>query len=483
MTGSWVSRIGFPLLGLAGLLTVLGSAGLTYAVYNKAFTETASVTVVVEQLGEQLGIPADVKVRGVRVGEVRSSTPDDAGKVVLELALEPAALADIPADVTARILPKTLFGERYVELVAGAAAGTTGTLAEGAVVAQDMSERSVQLQEVFDELGPLLRTVQPADLNATLSSLAAALAGRGEELGGTLDRLGAYVAELRPLVPQLQTDLTLLADVTARYGEAAPALLATARNASTTARTLEEREQLLGAVLADTWAVSDRTAALLAENEERLVQLSSTLRPTLELLAEYSPEYGCVFNGAKLAVKRIYDVFGGDDGPFKIKGRLRLGQSRGVYSPSLRPDGELARDLVAQLENVGPSCPKITAAAVGGVPGPDIPDPVRVLLGSYRGPLGVPVPGLDTGRQEEEELDGDEPATTPALPSLPGLPLPRGGPSPVPVLGDPTGSAAERRAIEDAAAAALGRLDEPVNPVTSLLLGPMLRGMTVEEAR
>ncbi len=228
MTGSWVSRIGFPLLGLAGLLAVLGSAGLTYAVYNKAFTETASVTVVVEQLGEQLGIPADVKVRGVRVGEVRSSTPDDSGKVVLELALEPTALADIPAAVTARILPKTLFGERYVELVvaSGASASATGTLAEGAVIAQDTSARSVQLQEVFDELGPLLRTVQPADLNATLSSLAAALAGRGEELGGTLDRLGAYVAELRPLVPQLQTDLTLLADVTARYGEAAPALLA-----------------------------------------------------------------------------------------------------------------------------------------------------------------------------------------------------------------------------------------------------------------
>lgn len=474
MSASWLSRIGYPLLGVAALAAVVAGVGLTYAVYGKAFTETASVTVVVEELGEQLGVPADVKVRGVRVGEVRRSTPDDSGRVLLDLALEPAALADIPADVTARILPKTLFGERYVELVSASPAGSTGRLQEGAVIAQDLSERSVQLQEVFDELAPLLRTVQPAQLNATLSSLADALVGRGEQLGGTLDRLGAYTAELRTLVPQLQTDLVLLADVTARYGEAAPALLASARNTSTTARTLEDREQVLAAVLEDTWAVSDRTATLLADNEERLVQLSKTLRPTLELLAEYAPEYDCVFNGAKLAIQRIYDVFGGDDGPFKIKGRLRLGQSRGVYSPSLRPDGELAQELVAQLEDYGPSCPQITTAPVGGVPGPDVPDPAKVLIGRYRGPLGLPVPGLDTGRQQEQELAADPPAAGSALPALP--------PVPVPVLGDPTGSLAERQAIEDAAAAALGRLDAPVNPVVSLLLGPMLRGMVVEEA-
>lgn len=488
-------RLAFPLIGVLALLVAASGVGLTFAIYNKAFQESVPVTVLVEEVGEQLDIPADVKVRGVRVGEVRGSEPNEDGAVELELALEPDAMALIPADVSARILPKTLFGERYVDLFSEQTDPTV-TLAAGAVVRQDLSARSVQLQEVFDELAPLLRTVQPADLNATLSSLATALGGRGEQLGGTIDQLAAYADEVRTFLPELQTDIALLADVSERYGDAAPALLETARNTTTTARTLAEKEEVLAAVLRDTYAVSGRTGALLAENEERLVRLSATLRPTLGVLAEYSPEFDCVFNGAKLGIKRIYDVFGGDDGPFKIRGRLRLGQSRGVYTPALSPAGPLAQQLVAEVGEYGPSCPKVTTAAIGGVPGPDIPEPVKVLLGSYRGPLGLPIPGLDSGRAQNEEVadcttDGQpdtqcvgdeiEENTQLGLPGLSGL-TGLVGPPPA-VLGDPTGSLIDRAAIERAAAAAMGRTDGDLNPVTSLLLGPMLRGTDVEPGR
>jgi len=450
----------YPLLGILAVGLALLCVGLTFAVYNKEFSRTASVTVIIERAQEQLDVHADVKLRGVRVGEVRRLTPTADGKIALEVALDRDRLGEVPADVQARILPKTLFGEKFVDLVGGLPAAKV--ISAGAVIYQDTSARSVELQEVFDDLYPLLTTVRPADLNKALSSVATALAGRGAQLGGTLDRLATYSAALRELLPNLQADLPLLAEVSQRYGDAAPALVTIARSTSVTAQTVYERSKALEAVLRDTYSLSSRVGTLLAENEERIVSLAATARPTLELLARYSPEYGCVFNGAKLAIKRIYDVFGGDDGPFVIRGRLRIGQTRGVYPPSFAPNRQLQRDLLKDLEAYGPSCPVVNTNAVGGTPNADIPIPALALIGKYRGLLGLPATPLDTRNQQELELSNGQ---------IPGLGLA--------TLGDPSGSPSDQAAVQDAADALAGGSGGPLNPILNLLLGPLVRGMTV----
>lgn len=410
-----LGRAHYPLLGVLTLCLAIGGVGLTFAVYNKAFTDTTPMTVILERAEEQLDEQADVKVRGVRVGEVRRLVLIDDGKVALEVALDSALADQVPADVAARVVPKTLFGEKYIDLVASSS--DSPPIAPGATVRQDLAPRSVQLQEVFDKLEPLLRTVRPADLNATTSSLATALSGRGEKLGRTIDALATYAEQLRTVLPVLQADLALLPKVTDSYATAAPDLLATARSASVTARTLTEYAETLEAALRGTTQVSNQVGTLLARNEESIVRLMSTLRPTLELLAEFAPEYDCVFNGAKVAIKRIYDVFGGDDGPFVIKGRLRLGQSRGVYPPKFSSGGKLQERLTAGIRGYGPNCPVINRNPVGGTPNADIPTPALALIGTYRGLLGLPIPPLDTGDQQEGEG-----GTTQGIPSLPNLP-------------------------------------------------------------
>jgi len=460
MTTTRTASARYPFLGILAVGLALVCVGLTFAVYNKEFSRTASVTVIIEQAEEQLDVHADVKLRGVRVGEVRRLTPTTDGKIALEVALDRNRVGQVPADVKARILPKTLFGEKFVDLVSVVPA--TRQITAGAVIYQDTSARSVELQEVFDDLYPLLTSVRPADLNKALSSVATALAGRGAKLGGTIDRLATYSSALRALLPDLESDLALLADVSQRYGDAAPALVSIARSTSVTAQTVFERSKALEAVVRDTYSLSGRLGTLLAENEERIVSLAATARPTLELLARYSPEYGCVFNGAKLAIKRIYDVFGGDDGPFVIRGRLRVGQSRGVYPQSLAPNGQLQRDLLKDLEAFGPSCPIVNTNSVGGTPNADIPTPALALIGRYRGLLGLPATPLDTRAQQEQEIADSQ---------LPGLGLQ--------TLGDPSGSISDQEAVQDAADALAGGSDSPSNPILNLLLGPLVRGMTV----
>ncbi len=50
------------------------------------------------------------------VGEVRKVEPDGDG-VKLLLAMNPKLIKDVPKGVTAQLIPKTLFGEKYVALI------------------------------------------------------------------------------------------------------------------------------------------------------------------------------------------------------------------------------------------------------------------------------------------------------------------------------------------------------------------------------
>ena len=62
---------------------------------------------------------------------------------------------------------------------------------------------------MLSDLYPLLRTVQPADINLTLNALATALEGRGDEIGENLETVDSYLKRINPQIPQLIEDLRL----------------------------------------------------------------------------------------------------------------------------------------------------------------------------------------------------------------------------------------------------------------------------------
>ena len=106
------------LQGVGFLAVVALLLGLTIAVYNKAlpWQSTDEVILEADRAGNQLVVPADVKLDGVLVGRVAGvSTTGDT--VRMRLQLDKSRIKQIPADVQARILPKTLFGEKFVDLV------------------------------------------------------------------------------------------------------------------------------------------------------------------------------------------------------------------------------------------------------------------------------------------------------------------------------------------------------------------------------
>ena len=227
---------------------MLGSVWVTYGVFTKKFSDYDEVVVHASKIGLQLPMRADVKIKGVIVGEVLDYEPTAEGADIT-LGLSKDRTTQIPGDVTASILPKTLFGEKFVSLIVPEGGSSAQPIADGDVI--ERTNLSTEVEQVLSDLYPLLRAVQPADLNTTLNAVATALEGRGEQLGQTIETMDSYLTRFNPELPGLVEDLRLTAQVSDTYADVLPEVATILRNTITTTSTLEDREEKLKALFND----------------------------------------------------------------------------------------------------------------------------------------------------------------------------------------------------------------------------------------
>lgn len=317
------------LLGVGFIALVIGGIALSIASFNHAFDDYTVVRLETDKVGNQLGLKADVKARGVIIGNVRKITPTEDG-AELELTLDPEKAAEIPKDVSARILPKTLFGERFVSLqFPSTSAGEK--IADGDVIPQDRSEAAMELGQAFERMLPVLRAVQPQKLNSTLTALAGALEGRGEELGKTLKDFGAYFGELNPHLPDLRRQFVELAEFSDNFADAVPDLVQTLDNFKTPSRLVVDKQQELQTVYSTVSAASGDLESFLAANKQNIIALGKSSRPTLELLAMYSDEFPCVVTQMATNLDRIDKAMGkGTEHP-GLRAEVVITPNRGKY--------------------------------------------------------------------------------------------------------------------------------------------------------
>ncbi|MEU3340905.1 MCE family protein [Streptomyces sp. NPDC006668] len=368
------------LYGVVFLAVLALLLSLSVAVYRQAFTPVVRIKLEADSLGNQLDPRADVKLRGLLVGEVRSVHADGT-KATLDIALRPQYVADIPSDVRARLLPKTLFGEKYVDLVAPAHTSARSIRA-GDVITQDRTRVGIEVQQLMNDLLPLLRTVQPGKLNATLSAFATALEGRGDRIGDNLTRVEAYLHRLNPHLPSLTEDFARLADVAEVYGDAAPDLMEILRNTVTTSRTLVEERDRLANALTTTAAVADTADGFLDANGDRLITLGRVSRPTLELFARYSPEYPCLLAGLVHEEQASDQAFRGG----RMHITLEVVRQQGAYQPGEEPH---------YGEHSGPNCRDL--------PSPQVPSPGTHLNDGSKQRTSS-LPGVSATRAEQRAV-------------------------------------------------------------------------------
>jgi phospholipid/cholesterol/gamma-HCH transport system substrate-binding protein len=320
------------LLGLVFVVVLLGMAGLAVGQYAGAFDRSVPVTLEVDRVGTQLAERADVKIRGLKVGQVQSISTD-ASHATVQLSIDPDKAGLIPSNVQARLIPKTLFGERYVSLVPPPGPQAP-PLAAGDVIPLDRSESAREVERLLDDLLPLLQAVQPQDLATTLGALSQALSGRGAELGQTLVHLQQLTGGLRPAIPDLQADITELADFARNANDAAPDLLNALEDFSVTSRTIVEQREQLHDLLTGLTSASDDLRGFLAANRKNLIALAATSRPTLESLARYSPEFPCLLGQLVGLVPRIDEAVGAGTSEPGLHVTLEIVNPQGKYIPN-----------------------------------------------------------------------------------------------------------------------------------------------------
>lgn len=429
------------LLGLGFIVVIAALVSLSIAMYNKAFTPVVRVQLVTDKLGNQLQVRGDVKVRGLIVGEIRRITPTARGSE-LELALDPDKVDVIPRNVSARFIPKTLFGDRYVALQIPEDADPV-PLGEGDRIEQDRSEPAVELSQALDNLLPVLQAVQPQKLSTTLTAISTALDGQGEELGQTLVDLGELVEEINPHVPQLTHDLRALVEVSDTYTEAIPDFVAALDDLSVTSRTIAEQRTNLRTLFGDLTTAGRDLESFLAANSDNLIRLADSSRVTLELLARYSPAYPCFLSQMGDLVDAAKPVFGGGTDKPGLHATLEVVVNKGPYEPG--------KDEVEFDEHRGPRCYDPEQM---GNPFPDQPPDGPLRDGTSQGPANRSV------------QDGI-------------LPPANTSPSSAPATGGLANSPAEREFLAQLLAPGLGVEPDAVPSWASLLVGPLYRGAEV----
>jgi phospholipid/cholesterol/gamma-HCH transport system substrate-binding protein len=328
-------RVKRRLQGVAFLAVVALLLGFTIAVYNKALPWQSSdkVTLLADRIGNQLVVPADVKLDGILVGRV-SGVHVAGGHAVMTLQIDKSKISEIPANVEARILPKTLFGEKFVDLVIPQH-GAAGSLHAGAVIPQDHSTTAIELQKVFNDLVPLLRALKPAELSIALSNLADALHNRGDALGHNLELVNTYFSRFNHDLPNFNHDISGLADLASNYADATPDLMTTLRNFTVNAKTMTEKKDVFAQFLIGSDAFAQEATKVFGDNANRLITLAQVSKPVLDLYAQYSQVLECLPNGLAIYDRsRLEQTFG--QGPFLHLTLTPVGD-RGAYTSTDRP--------------------------------------------------------------------------------------------------------------------------------------------------
>lgn len=300
---------GCVLVVVVSLLAVVGLSARGW------FGRVTEVTAHMSDIGGGVVPGSDVKVRGVIVGRVTSvgGTP---GRLTLTLAIDDAELSRIPGDVKARVLPASVFGTSYVDLVRG----SVGHLDGGSVIEQDTSARTLELQRALDSIDGLIKALGPADLSVVLHALAGSLDGRGAQIGSTIDKLDHLLSVVNPQMPVVRQDLRLLVTNARTIRDIAPQLLDTLDNTTSIAQGIVLHQGQLHALLVAAIGLVDDGDHLLDVTETKYVR--AILESAGVTDAVYSERTGisAQARATDLLMHRVLTI--SDGGPIRVDVRL-----------------------------------------------------------------------------------------------------------------------------------------------------------------
>jgi virulence factor Mce-like protein len=337
---------------------------------------------------------SDVRILGVRVGQVTEIEPDGDG---VRVAFEYDAKYDIPAEAKAVVIAPSIVSDRYVQLTPAYTGGNV--LADGAVIELENTEVPLELDEVYAALDELNLALGPEGANAdgALSDLLAVsadnLEGNGALLGSTFEDFSQAVSTLSGSRDDLFGTVTNLQQFTTTIAGSDDVVRAFNRDLAVVADQLAgERADLARSVQQLSIALGD-VATFVADNRESfttnvtgLADATGALVSSQDALEEFLDTAPTALSNLQLA----YNPGSGtldtrDNGPAQAEGSPLL-----FLCPVLQEGPNRVRDILPMLP------PELTDPLL------DVADDCREAAGpggsgpmepSSSGPPTLPVPG------------------------------------------------------------------------------------------
>ena len=175
-------RIRNAFLGVLALGLFVGSVAATGFFLGGGFETGVPVSAVFSRpgVGQQLPIGGDVKVRGVLVGRIDEiKLADDGSGAVIEMLLEEDV--ELPATTAAEIRSKTVFGQKWVELLPPQNPLSDQMLVADSVIPDERTTEPLELERALQLGHDLLDELPLRDLSIVLNTLARGFTGQEDD--------------------------------------------------------------------------------------------------------------------------------------------------------------------------------------------------------------------------------------------------------------------------------------------------------------
>lgn len=380
------------LLG-AGVAVLAVIALITTGLLAKSTGMLNSYVRVVANLinvGDGLPAQSDVKYRGLLVGSVTDVIPAAYGKPnYVHINLKPDHAKDIPASVTARVVPSNVFAVSSIQLVDpgdGAAGGSM--IRDGTHIAENGELSTVIFQTTVSKLRDILAATGRGREDHSLGILAAVgaatdnrrvkLLNAGANMTRLLEQLNGIVAtEPGP------STVSALLDATHGLQSTAPDLVDALHQAVEPMRVFAEKRAELASLVAGGQHTVGVSRQAFDNHIDQLIAITHDLTPVVGVLANNADKFVPIFTRVNRLSDKFFDQL---YDPRLITRSMRANLSFTPLHTYTRADCPQYGELK------GPSC--FTAPMISVRP--ELPE--TMLPQNYRFPAGLePPPGTEIG--------------------------------------------------------------------------------------
>ena len=251
--------------------------------------------------GQGLATGSDVKIHGINVGQVTTVHLVN-GEAQVNMALHDGE--NVPVKSSATIRPKTLFGEKFVDIDPGPDEAHGPFLKNNGFIRQTTG--GFELERVLTDAYPILQAIRPEDITTLLDTLARA----GQDLGPEINREIGNFQQVSDINVKHDADtrqfLDDLSKLSNSLANSAPNLIAGAQDLNVALPDLNSQAPNLTVVLDQLTRLSSDAADILEANRGFLNKSATEGGKTLQLLYDNRNQLPAVVTG----LRQFFQVLG-----------------------------------------------------------------------------------------------------------------------------------------------------------------------------